>query len=84
MFAQGKVTTDHKVIRKWAKARKGWPAMIQRVTSAGVEIALSIVLPGCETGEVVRKLTWNEFFERFDQLKLTFIYQEKNMLYALI
>ncbi len=76
MFAQGKITTDRQTIKEWTKARKGWPALIRKMTAAGVEIALSIVFPGYEADEIVCRLTWDEFFDKFDQLKLVFVYEE--------
>ncbi len=78
MFAQGKVTIDRNIIRKWAQARHGWPALVKKVTSAGIEMVLSFVFPDNEPLETVRKISWEEFFEKFDQQHLAFVYQESD------
>jgi hypothetical protein len=76
MFAQGKVTLDCKFIQHWADARGGRPAFIRQLTPSGAEMTLSIVFPDSDCGQIVRNLSWEEFFEHFDRLKLAFIYQE--------
>ena len=78
MFAQGKITTDRNVIEKWAKARHGWPAIVRTATNVGVEMALSIVFPDGEDRESANKISWEEFFEKFDQQNLVFMYREKD------
>ncbi len=78
MFAEGKLTTNRNVIKKWAQARHGWPALIRRATSAGFEMVLSIVFPDSSSSEIARKLTWDEFFDQFEQQHLVFVYQEKD------
>ncbi|RPI32584.1 MAG: hypothetical protein EHM70_08600 [Chloroflexota bacterium] len=83
MFAQGKITTDRNVIKMWVNARGGWPAIIRKFTSAGVEMALSIVFPGSETDETIHRLTWEEFFEKFEQQHLVFIYEDKDNYHQL-
>jgi hypothetical protein len=76
MVAQGKVTTDRKVIEKWIKSRNGWPAIKRQITSNGVEVILSIVFPDSEAVDIIRMLSWDEFFEKFNQQKLVFVYEE--------
>lgn len=78
MFAQGKVTTDHGLIKKWAEARHGYPAVIRKITDAGMDLVLSFVFPDIETEGIARKLSWDEFFERFDQQRLVFVYDDKD------
>jgi hypothetical protein len=90
MFAQGKVTLDRTIIQNWANARKGWPAFTRQLTPSGDEITLSIVFPDSDCGQVIRHLSWDEFFEQFDRLRLAFIYQdgegdqELSRLYAFV
>ncbi len=78
MFAQGRVTTDRNVIRKWAKARHGLPAIIKKVTGAGIEMALSIIFPDSQSDEIARRITWEEFFEQFDNQHLVFVYEDRD------
>lgn len=76
MVAQGKVTTDRNLIEKWANARMGCPAMRHVMTSTGMEAMLSIVFPVSEQEEMVRFLSWEEFFEILNRLKLVFMYED--------
>lgn len=76
MFAQGRITTDRNVIKKWVKARRGWPAIIQKMSGTGIEMALSIIFPDSQAEVVLKKITWEEFFEQFDKQQLVFVYKE--------
>ncbi len=76
MLAQGKVTTDHMLIRKWAELRQGCPAVIRQITNAGIDLVLSIVFPDVDAGEIARRLSWDEFFEQFDHQRLVFVYED--------
>ncbi len=78
MIAQGKVTTDHKLIQKWAEARHGYPALIRKLTDAGIDLVLSFVFPDLPGDSIARKLTWDEFFEQFDRRRLVFVYEDKD------
>jgi hypothetical protein len=72
MLAQGKITIDRDIIKSWANARQGQPALVKK----GTELALAIVFPDCDTGLVEQSLSWKEFFYHFEQQKLVFMYQE--------
>lgn len=76
MLAQGKVTTDHGLIKKWAEARHGYPAVIRKITDAGIDLVLSFVFPDIDIEGNARKLSWDEFFERFDKQRLVFVYDD--------
>ena len=76
MLAQGKVTTDHGLIKNWAEARHGCPAVIRKITDAGIDLVLSFVFPDIDPEGIARKLSWDEFFERFDQQHLVFVYDD--------
>jgi hypothetical protein len=72
MLAQGKITTDRTVIQSWAHARQGQPALVRK----GQNPVLAIVFPDCDSAVVERGLSWNEFFDRFEQQRLVFMYQD--------
>lgn len=69
------VTQDHEVIRKWAEERGAKPAT---VPGTGPEDKLGVMrfdFPGYD-GEDLEHVSWEEWFERFDERGLRFIYQE--------
>ena len=76
MFAQGKATTDPSLIKKLAEARRASPAIIRKVTNDGIEMVLSFLFPDIKIDEVATRLTWEEFFEKFDQQRLVFVYDD--------
>jgi hypothetical protein len=71
-----KRTTDHDVIRQWAEARKGHPATVKG-TGRGEPGVLRIDFPGYRGQQTLREISWDEFFQRFDEKELAFLYQDK-------
>jgi hypothetical protein len=65
-------TKDHDVIRHWAEARGGKPAT---TTSNGRPRVLRIDFPGYG-GDSLRKISWDDWFNVFDQRGVTFLFQE--------
>lgn len=66
-------TTDHEEIRRWAESQGGSPARV-----VGCEVgALRIDFPGEEEGEVLESISWEEFFDTFEQENLVFLYEER-------
>jgi hypothetical protein len=74
-----KRTTDHVKIRQWAEARNGKPARVQGTGQGEGAGLLRIDFPEeqDEEEEDLEEITWDEFFEKFDQKRLAFVYQEK-------
>jgi hypothetical protein len=64
------ITTDHDFIRTWAEVRGAQPA---RVRGTGV---LRLDFPGYSGAESLGPITWEEWFEKFDERDLAFLYQE--------
>ena len=69
------VTTDHEVIRRWAKARRAVPATVQGSEHDGHLGVLRFDFPGY-SGDRLTEVTWDDWFDAFDQRGLNFIYQE--------
>jgi len=69
------VTADRQVIRRWAQARGGTPATVGSERQ-GRPSVLRIDFPGYG-GANLRQITWDEWFNTFDQRRLNFIYQEQ-------
>lgn len=74
-----KQTTDHAKIRRWVEARNGRPARVHGTGEAGDAGLLRIDFPeDAEHDEDdLEELTWDEFFEKFDEKRLAFVYQEQ-------
>lgn len=73
---QSNITTDHETIRKWIEKREGKPSRVKGTgdqESAGV---LRIDFPGGEE-ESLDSISWDEFFETFEENNLAFLYQEE-------
>jgi len=75
--ASSKTTTDHDEIRKWAEARGGKPSTVKRTESDGEAGVLRIDFPGYSGKDSLEEISWDEFFAKFDEKKLAFLYQEK-------
>ncbi|MFI9591738.1 hypothetical protein [Nonomuraea sp. NPDC052265] len=69
------VTADHEVIREWAQERGAKPATVPGTEHQGRAGVLRFDFPGYGGGDLA-EITWEEWFETFDQRKLNFIYQE--------
>ena len=77
MAGSSDTTTDHEVIRKWAEARGGRPVAV-RGTGDGDEVGvLRIDFPGGSGGDRFEEISWEEWFEKFDEKNLAFLYQEQ-------
>lgn len=77
MAGESKITTDHEIIRKWAEERDGRPATV--IGTGGKEDAglLRIDYPGRRGKESLKEISWEDFFEKFDQKDLALLYQDK-------
>ena len=75
-MAEAKTTTDHDEIRRWAEARGGRPASVKG-TGAGDDAGiLRINFPG-GAEDSLEDITWEEFFDAFEENNLAFLYQEE-------
>jgi hypothetical protein len=75
--AEAQVTTNHEEIRQWVEQREGHPARVkgtENKKSAGV---LRIDYPGYSGEDTLEAISWEEFFEAFEDNQLAFLYQEE-------
>jgi hypothetical protein len=70
-----KATQDHEVIRRWAEARGGRPATVRR-TADGEPGILRINFPGYAE-QSLENISWDEWFRKFDEKDLVFLFQER-------
>lgn len=72
-----KRTDDHETIRKWAEERGAKPS---RVKSTGSDNDIGILrmdFPGYSGADELEEISWDEFFDKFDEEGLEFLYQEQ-------
>jgi ferritin-like metal-binding protein YciE len=75
----GNMTTDHDEIRRWAEERGGKPACVQGTGGEGDIGMLRFEFPGKPNAkdEKLQPISWEDFFEKFDERELALVYQEK-------
>ncbi|SCG35971.1 hypothetical protein [Micromonospora halophytica] len=71
------VTTNHEVIRNWARARGARPATIAGTERNGRPGVLTFEIPGYRESSRVQVITWDDWFRTFDARRLNLIYQEQ-------
>jgi hypothetical protein len=70
-----KQTTDHDEIRRWAEKRGGHPASVRGTEERGEEAGLLRIK--FRDDEDLEEIGWDDFFEKFDEEKLAFLYQDE-------
>jgi len=71
------VTTDHEQIREWVEERGGRPACVKGTGGRGDTGLLRIDYPGRGDDDKLKEISWDEFFEKFDEQGLAFLHQDK-------
>src|ERR1051326_5846226 len=74
--SEAKVTTDHDEIREWVEERGGHPARVKGTEKGESTGVLRIDYPGFSGEQRLEEITWDEFFEAFEENNLAFLYQE--------
>jgi hypothetical protein len=77
MSAESKRTTDHDTIKQWAEDRSGVPASVRGTEADGEPGVLRIDFPGGAGEESLEHISWDEWFRKFDENDLCFLYQEE-------
>ena len=75
--SESKVTTNHDEIRRWVEERGGHPARVKDTESKNSQGLLRIDYPGFSGEGSLEAISWDEFFEGFDDNNLAFLYQDK-------
>src|SRR4051795_8930047 len=78
-MALSKTTRDHDEIRRWAEARGAVPAEVkgtQRDGEAGI-IRFEFPKAPNRNDSKLEEISWEEFFEKFDENNLEMVFQEK-------
>ncbi len=80
MATQAKRTKNHDKIRQWAEKRGGEPATVEGTAKDRHAGLLRIEFPGGRNPKAhqsLKKIPWDEFFRKFDEKDLVFLYQDK-------
>ena len=71
------MTTDHETIRHWAEEREGQPATVAATGGDEEAGVLRLDFPGYSGKGELEPISWDEWFEKFDENELGFLYQDK-------
>jgi hypothetical protein len=78
MSHQSKTTTDHDEIRRWAEERGGKPATVEDTAKSGEKAGLlRIDFPTGAGSPPLEPISWDDFFEKFDEAELAMVYQDE-------
>lgn len=69
-------TTDHDEIRNWAEERGASPACVRRTGGEGDVGMIRLDFPGYSGAQSLEHISWDEWFEKFDESNLALVYQE--------
>ena len=79
MASHGGTTTDHDEIRRWAEARGAKPARVVNTGSEDPDEDPGIIrldFPGYSGAGSLEEITWDEWFQAFDDGQLALVYQD--------
>jgi hypothetical protein len=73
-------TTDHAKIKKWAEKHGGKPAAVDSTHSKGDVGIIRLMFPKAQQSEhgSLVEISWDEFFEQFEESGLALIYDENS------
>lgn len=75
---RSRVTTDHEEIRTWAEARNGRPAAVKRTKRGKDDTGMiRIDFPGYSGAKSLEPISWESWFQKFDDSKLAIILQDE-------
>lgn len=72
------VTTEHEEIKRWVEQRQGRPATVKRPGQDPNEVGiLRIDFPNYGGKDTLQPISWEQFFQKFEDKKLAFVYEER-------
>lgn len=77
------ITTDHQKIQRWVESHQGQPEVIGDPGAGADRHSLRIDFPGKDDNLYLSEhtkeipLPWAEFFERFERMRLAFMYNPR-------
>jgi hypothetical protein len=73
-MSEAKTTTDHNKIRRWAEERGGVPTSVSGTGDGETGI---LRLDFDPKDEQLKEISWADFFDKFEEKKLAFLYQDR-------
>ncbi len=77
MASDTRTTTDHDEIRRWVEDHDGSPASVKGTESGDEAGVLRIDFPGGTGDEALEHISWEDWFTKFEENQLAFLYQEQ-------
>lgn len=80
------VTTDHDVIRRWVEQKGGKPAAVDRTHDDEDVGIIRLMFPDNPKSHhaSLMEISWEEFFEKFEESKLALTYDERTSFNKLV
>ncbi|WP_125777928.1 hypothetical protein [Antribacter gilvus] len=75
MSSDTRTTTDHDEIRRWVEEHDGRPVSVRGTEGAAEAGVLRIDFPGGSGDDRFEEVSWDDWFAKFDEEKLAFLYQ---------
>lgn len=76
-MSESKTTTDRETIRKWAEDRGGKPACVKGTGDDDDVGILRLDFPGYTGADTLQPISWDDWFDKFDERELALLYQEE-------
>jgi len=76
-MSEAKSTTNHEQIERWVEERGGHPARVKGTAGKDGSGVLVIDYPGYSGTQTLEAISWDEFFQGFEENKLAFLYQDE-------
>ncbi len=79
-------TTNHSEIRHWAESKGGKPAAVDKTHTDDDVGIVRLMFPDSKQSEHQHlvEISWDEFFEKFEESKLALIYEEDSLFSKLV
>jgi hypothetical protein len=68
--------TDHEAIQQWAEERNATPSCVKKTGGKGDVGMIRLDFPGYSGEDSLQPISWDEWFEKFDENELALIVQE--------
>ncbi|HUH01147.1 MAG TPA: hemerythrin domain-containing protein [Kofleriaceae bacterium] len=75
-MARARATIDHQTLKAWVEERGGCPAHVKSSGSKDDPGILRIDYPGFTGQKTLETISWEQFFEAFEDNELAFLYQD--------
>lgn len=77
MASDTRTTTDHDEIRRWVEEHDGKPAAVRGTGEGDDAGILRVDFPGGAGEDALEHIGWDDWFAKFEESNLAFLYQEE-------